>query len=97
MLNRALAGLIFLGTPHSISEEEKTWQNATYAIRPARAVRKKGQIGQDNARMLGNVSLRFEQSMSAVPVLAIYETLPTKIRYTLFSSDKMIVSSLELD
>lgn len=67
-----------------------------YAIRPARAVRKKGQIGQDNARMLGNVSLRFEQSMSAVPVLAIYETQPTKIRYTLFSNEKLIVSSLEL-
>lgn len=90
-LFRALAGLIFFGTPHSISEEERNWQNAMYAMRPAGTIRKKNPIARDDARMLGSASLRFEQSMNAIPILAIYETRLTKVRYSFLSSDKMLL------
>ncbi|MCJ1382412.1 hypothetical protein MMC17_005525 [Xylographa soralifera] len=91
LILRATAGIIFLGTPHSISEEEKDWQNVTYAMRPAGSVKKKSRIAKEDARKLASTALRFEQSVGSIPVLSIYETQRTKVRYSIISSEKIFI------
>jgi hypothetical protein len=88
---RSIAGAIFLGTPHSQSEDPKLWQNAGAILRlHAKSKHPKSQISQETAKRLAKVSLSFEQAFDLIPVLSAFELHGTRVGGYL--SSKIIVS-----
>lgn len=88
---RTIAGAVFLGTPHSQSEDPNSWQNAGTILRlHSRSKKAKLPISSEIARRLAKVSLSFEQAFDLVPVLSVFELSETRLGGYL--SSKTIVS-----
>lgn len=91
---RALAGVIFLGTPHSREEDETQWQKAGMTM-PAISKRKRS-ISSDDVAQLANSSKLFEQTPVKVPILSIHETKETKVKTGFVASKKTLVINIGL-
>jgi hypothetical protein len=89
---QSLAGVILLGTPHSTAEDDQTWQNAALAMKTGIITKKKRYIDTGDSAKLAQSSIRFEQAAVSVPILSIYEIQETKVRTSLVSSLKLLVS-----
>lgn len=88
---RTVAGAIFLGTPHSQSEDPKSWQNAGAILRlHSKSKKAKLPITSEIAKRLARVSLSFEQAFDLIPVLSAFELCETRVGGYL--SSKTIVS-----
>ena len=90
---RKLAGIIFLGSPHSTEEDDELWARAAYAVRSRVPSRKKNTISKADVEILADLSLRFEKVAVAVPILSVYELQESKVWTSLMSNTKMLVSS----
>ncbi|EED16512.1 NB-ARC and TPR domain protein [Talaromyces stipitatus ATCC 10500] len=77
---RSIAGAIFLGTPHTQSNDPINWQNAGAILR-LHSKSKNARIPPtaEIAKRLAKISLSFEQAFDLIPVLSAYETKQTRI------------------
>ncbi len=92
---RTVAGAIFLGTPHSQSNEPSSWQNASAILRlHSGSKNAKIVMTPDVAKRLSRVSLSFEQAFDLIPVLSAYEERETRIGG--FLSTKTIVCDISI-
>lgn len=89
---QALAGVILLGTPHSTSEGEDTWENAAWMVQGDSWKKKKHPIYPEDVKLLATSSLHFEQARASVPILSAYETQKSKVK--LFLQNKQILVSI---
>ncbi|KAF2969761.1 hypothetical protein GQX73_g3870 [Xylaria multiplex] len=92
-LLRALAGVVFLGTPHSKAEDRGKWQNASLAV--AKASRKIRSMSDEDLAALARSSLRFEQASVGVPILSIHETKETKVKLFKLWSKKILITTAD--
>lgn len=87
---RTVAGAIFLGTPHSQSNDPSSWQNASAILRlHSGSKNTKMLVTPDVAKRLSTISLSFEQAFDLIPVLSAYESRETRVGG--FLSTKTIV------
>ncbi|KAL1638140.1 hypothetical protein SLS58_008977 [Diplodia intermedia] len=70
-LLKALAGIVFLGTPHSISRDDEVWGGIPYAI--DQSSKAKSLINPDAQNNLAQLSSRFMQAAAELWVLSCYE------------------------
>ncbi|KAI8940907.1 hypothetical protein NX059_002165 [Plenodomus lindquistii] len=85
---KSLAGVILMGTPHSISEQESKWQNVAVLPHMASRTSKSQPMDRDDIKRLAQSSLAFDNSGVLCPILSIYEERATKPR-SLFSSKRV--------
>ena len=77
---RTVAGAIFLGTPHSQSNDPSSWQNASAILRlHSGSKNTKILMTPDVAKRLSKISLSFEQAFDLIPVLSAYESRETRV------------------
>lgn len=94
-LRRAIAGAIFLGTPHARSNDPLSWQNAGAILRlHSKSKNTKIHPTAEVSKRLARISLSFEQAFDLIPVLSAYESRETRIGG--FLSTKTIVSDKHL-
>ncbi|KAL8731036.1 MAG: hypothetical protein Q9166_003687 [cf. Caloplaca sp. 2 TL-2023] len=89
---QALAGVVLFGTPHSTSEEIKSWQSPALLEQSGIISKKKKSLDPDDIERFAKFSLQFEQANVIAPILSIYETQPTKVKTPLWSVKKVPVS-----
>jgi hypothetical protein len=90
-LRRSIASVIFLGTPHSQSEDLKLWENAGAILRlHAKSKHSKLQFSREIAKRLAKVSRSFEQAFDLIPILSAFELNGTRVGGYL--SSKIVVS-----
>ncbi|KAF4539975.1 Tetratricopeptide repeat domain-containing protein [Lasiodiplodia theobromae] len=92
-LLETLAGVIFLGTPHSISRDDEVWDNIPYAI--DQSYKAKNLINSDARQRLAQLSSRFMQAAAGLQVLSCYEVEKTKVKSSLLSSSKILIAPRE--
>lgn len=89
-----LAGVVFLGTPRSISADDKLWSDTSYAIE--QSSKSKTLMTAEARRKLSELSRRFMQAAADVQVLSCHELRETKAKSSLLSSSKVLVSSFSI-
>jgi hypothetical protein len=77
---RTIAGAIFLGTPHSQSNDPSSWQTASAILRlHSGSKNTKILMTPEVAKRLLKICLSFEQAFDLIPVLSAYELRETKV------------------
>jgi len=92
-LRTGLAGLVFLGTPHTTKTWRDNWGSLSLILRDF--FRLSGHTlteAEHESATVVNTSEKFEESASDIPILSVYETKETKIGDSLFRSKKILVS-----
>ncbi|KAF1850931.1 uncharacterized protein K460DRAFT_24339 [Cucurbitaria berberidis CBS 394.84] len=85
---KSLAGVILMGTPHSISEEEEKWQKIALLPQVASLGFKAQSLDKDTIRNLAQSSLAFDQGGVVCPILTVCEKRETKLKQ-FFGSKKI--------
>lgn len=88
----ALAGIIFLGTPHLTSPNDERWENWRLLLRIYRKDLPKTILSPQDIEMLAEVCLRFGGLNLHIPVLSVYETVETKVSMGRFRTITKTVS-----
>lgn len=79
-IRNALAGIIFLGTPHLTTVDDDRWDVWRSILKLcANDVPKNSLQGQD-IQLLSNICENFNRLNIQIPILSVYETVPTKIK-----------------
>ena len=91
---QALAGVILLGTPHSTSEDTKSWQSKALLLQIGIVSKKKDSVDQKDVEGFTGFSLDFEKGNIVTPILSVYDIQPKKIKTSLLSTKKLHVSDL---
>lgn len=89
-LLETLAGIVLLGTPHSISGDDRVWADIPYAIE--QGSKAKALMDADAREKLAGLSRRFVQAAADVQVLSCHELRESKAKSSLLSSSKLLVS-----
>lgn len=89
----ALAGIVFLGTPHPISEDDKRWNNIPYAIDPSYKAKNLPNLG--DRRKLTELSSCFVEAVSTFQVLSCHELGGTRPKSFLLWPWKFLVRLTE--
>jgi hypothetical protein len=69
-----------MGTPHSISDEEKKWRNVALLPHVAGLSFKAPIMGREDIKKLSQSSLAFDQGGVICPILTMCETRETKLK-----------------
>ncbi|KAJ8110762.1 hypothetical protein OPT61_g6475 [Boeremia exigua] len=77
---KSMAGVILMGTPHSISEGEGKWQNVAILPQVSSFTFKPQPLDRDSIERLTQSSLQFDQSGVDCPILTVCEGRPTKVK-----------------
>lgn len=85
----ALAGIVFLGTPHPISEDDRMWNSIPYTIDPSYKAKNLPNWG--DRQKLTQLSRRFIQAASELQVLSCHELKMTKVKYFVIWPSKVLV------
>jgi hypothetical protein len=79
-IRNALAGIIFLGVPHLTTINDERWDIWRTILRLClNNVSKSGLQGHD-IQLLTSVCQNFDGLNIQIPILSVYETIPTKIK-----------------
>ena len=84
---------MLLGTPHSASEDTKSWHSPALLLQTGTVSKKKDSIDQKDVEKFAKFCLEFEQANILTPILSIYESQPTKVKTSLVSTKKLHVST----
>ena len=79
-LEDVTAGIIFLGTPHTTSDDDKSWEKWRWILKAGRKDIPKQSQTDDDIKMLSELCRNFENLNLQIPVLSVFETEPTKVR-----------------
>lgn len=74
------AGIIFLGTPHLISDEGDGWNNLKLIMKGNRKDISKENMTEDDKNNIISVGQRFDELRLGIPILSVYEAVETKLR-----------------
>jgi hypothetical protein len=89
-LIKNIAGVIFLGCPHSRSSDVKRWHNVSLICRTFSKVKAKHPIIPNLASNLADDCASFEQSFDQIPVLSLHETTDTRVKGLIVASKIMV-------
>jgi len=79
-LEDVTSGIIFLGTPHTTSKDDKRWENWKWILKLTRKdISKQSQTDAD-INMLVEVCQNFERMNLQIPVLSVFEAKQTRVR-----------------
>jgi hypothetical protein len=81
-----ISGVVFLATPHCKQADD--WQRFALIFRPEYKTVNYKLISKEDFSALCLVALHFEELRLNIPILSIYETVPTKLRTNIFAARK---------
>jgi hypothetical protein len=91
-LLEALSGIIFLGCPHPKYEQRESWPYLSLLLKTVSRLPKlvlaKAEL---ESNVLENSCRKFEEADFRVDVISAYETIETRIRSSLWRSQKSVV------
>jgi hypothetical protein len=91
-LLKGLSGIIFLGCPHPKYEQRESWPYLSLLLKTVSRLPKlvlaKAEL---ESNVLENSCRKFEEADFRVDVISAYETIETRIRTSLWRSQKSVV------
>jgi hypothetical protein len=86
VLEDVTSGIIFLGTPHTTSKDDKRWENWKWILKLTRKDIPKQSQTDGDINMLVEVCQIFELLHLQIPVLSVFEAKETRVREGLLQS-----------
>lgn len=84
-----LAHAVFIGCPHPTTANAEQWPLLGYVLRSDRKADNKAvKTATEETGIVSSLCVKFQESGIQCPVLTTYETRPTKIRLSLWRSEK---------
>lgn len=75
-----------MGTPHTISLEDRCWENWKWILKSTRKDIPKQSLSEDDIKALSEVCHHFQKLELQIPVLSVYEANKSKVRDNLLKS-----------
>ena len=91
-----VAGVCFLGTPHSRSDGVDAWKSVKHILSSKVPALSKQPFSPGDAAMLAGVSRRFEEADLQSPVLSMFENKGTKIKSPFRPTKRNVVCGMNL-
>lgn len=80
------SGIVFLGSPHTTSTDDKRWENWKWILKSTRRDVPKQSLSDNDIRDLAQVCQHFEELDLRIRVLTVFEANKSKIRDGLLQS-----------
>jgi hypothetical protein len=94
-IRNALAGIIFLGTPHLTSIDDDRWETWRLLLKLGSKDVPKNILRAQDIQLLVSVCEKFNGLNIQIPVLSVYENVPTRVKdpgpLALFHSTEQVV------
>lgn len=93
-----VAGIIFISTPHFVSEQQRPLETLLLMLKASTRISLKlsPQKTEEVSFIILNLSARFEEIHLRAPILSIYETKETRVQDGIFRHKSAIVGYLRM-